>query len=97
MLVCVCVCLLVFPCLCLCVSAEKKFAPVKPSTEMLVSPLTGELIPADRMADHMRFGELVELFLFILNVGNCENWYLYDHTVSSLPFQPFRYKCFPTF
>ncbi|XP_065187262.1 splicing factor 3A subunit 1-like [Sycon ciliatum] len=38
--------------------SKKKFAPVKPSTEMLVSPLTGELIPADRMADHMRFGLL---------------------------------------
>ena len=46
-------------------SAAKPTATVQPAKEQfLISPITGERIPASKMADHMRYGTYVILYYY---------------------------------
>ena len=37
--------------------------PSQPPQHFLISPITGEKIPAEKMQEHMRYGELQELYM----------------------------------
>ena len=52
------------------VAATTKAAPAASVPDaMLVSPITGETVPADKLSEHLRIGKLAVQYLYLLVQG----------------------------
>ena len=49
--------------------SDPKITSAPPSDQFLISPITGEKIPAEKMAEHMRIGkEIIDLNHYCMSI-----------------------------